>query len=190
MTSAGSAEDAAGVGAEAGPRAPLLLRAWRHSALRFLFFSGVGYSFDVTVLLLLESAGWFPLLANVTIAFVLTYALNFTLNRWFAFDAAHRDLGRQLGRYIPQVSVDYLLTLGGVWLFATVLGMPVFWARLLAATTNLVFNYTVYRFWTFRRTGRPAATSEATPAVTSSPAAAPPTSPGPPPPAPDPSPAA
>jgi putative flippase GtrA len=141
----------------AGPaarREPLVVRAYRHSALRFLFFSAVGYSFDVTVLLLLERAGWFPLLVNVTIAFVLTYTLNFGLNRWFAFDAAHRDLGRQLGRFIPQVTVDYLLTLGGVALFASVLGLPLFWARLLAATTNLVFNYTVYRFWTFRRTGR------------------------------------
>jgi putative flippase GtrA len=160
-------------GAPAADRAPFLVRASRHSAVRFLFFSGIGYSFDVTVLLLLERAGWFPLLANVTIAFVLTYALNFMLNRWFAFHAAHRDLGRQLGRYVPQVSVDYLLTVGGVWLFATVLGVPVFWARLLAATTNLVFNYTVYRFWTFRRTDRRA-----------------PTTPTPPAPEPDPSPAA
>ncbi|MGF1663793.1 MAG: GtrA family protein [Kineosporiaceae bacterium] len=138
-------------------RAPLVVRAYRHSAVRFLFFSGVGYSFDLTVLLLLERAGRLPLLANVTIAFVLTYALNFALNRWFAFHAAHRDLRGQLGRYLPQVTVDYLLTLGGVWLFAAVLGLPLFWARLLAATTNLIFNYTVYRFWTFRRAATVAA---------------------------------
>jgi putative flippase GtrA len=163
-------------GAEAADRAPFVVRTYRHSAVRFLFFSGIGYSFDLTVLLLLQSAGWFPLLANVTIAFVLTYALNFALNRWFAFHAAHRDLRGQLGRFLPQVTVDYLLTLGGVWLFAEVLGLPVFWARLLAATTNLVFNYTVYRFWTFRRNGRRAPAAE--------------TPDAPPAPEPDPSPAA
>jgi putative flippase GtrA len=132
-------------------RAGWVSRAYRHSGTRFLFFSAIGYSFDVTLLLLLEWAAWFPLLVNVTIAFALTYALNFVLNRWFSFDAAHRNLRGQLGRYIPQVSVDYLLTLGGVAFFAEVVGLPVFAARFLAASTNLVFNYTAYRFWTFRK---------------------------------------
>lgn len=134
----------------------LVSRVYRHSVTRFLFFSGIGYSFDITVLLLLERADWFPLLVNVTIAFVLTYALNFFLNRYFTFDAAHRDIRGQLGRYIPQVLADYGLTLGGVWFFAEIVGLPVFAARFLAAGTNLVFNYLVYRFWTFRlRRNRP-----------------------------------
>lgn len=146
---------AVGSGQESGQHG-LVSRVYRHTVTRFLFFSGIGYSFDITVLLLLEWAGWFPLLANVTIAFVLTYALNFLLNRHFTFDAAHRDVRGQLGRYIPQVTVDYGLTLGGVWFFAEVVGLPVFVARFLAAGTNLIFNYLVYRFWTFRaRRNRP-----------------------------------
>lgn len=127
-----------------------LRRIIRHSLTRFLFFSGLGYGFDVTVLTLLEFAGWLPLIPNILIAFVLTYTLNFFLNRTFAFDAAHQDVTRQLGKFIPQVSVDLALTLGATWFLTEYVGLPVYISRTLAAFTNLVFNYTMYRFWTFR----------------------------------------
>lgn len=121
-----------------------------HSLTRFLAVSTVGYTFDVTVLLLLQGAGLMPRWANVSVSFCVTYALNFALNRWVAFDAAHRDVRGQLRRYLPQVLVDFLLTLGGVELLAGALGLPLVVARMLAGVTNLTFNYTAYRWWTFR----------------------------------------
>lgn len=89
-----------------------------------------------------------PLLAATTVAFTATYLLNFFLNRTFSFHA-HGYLGSQLTRFVPQVTLDYLLTLGGVSLFVW-FGLPVVLSRILAGTTNAILNYTAYRWWTFR----------------------------------------
>lgn len=139
---------------EAGrePSGSRLARAYRHSLTRFLFFSGVGLTFDLTVLLLLRQYTAMPLWAAVTVAFVLTYALNFMLNRWFAFDAAHGHAGGQLRRFLPQVLADYLLVVFAVSVLAA-LGLPDLVARTMSAATNAVLNYCAYRWWTFRDGG-------------------------------------
>ena len=116
---------------------------------RFLGFAAFGFAFDLTLLALLREFTDLPRPAAVSIAFWITYILNFFLNRYFAFDAAHRNLGGQLTRFIPQVLVDYGLTVGGVELYAA-LGANELVARVIAGGTNAVFNYVMYRFWTFR----------------------------------------
>lgn len=131
------------------PTGSWLVAVYRHSLTRFLAFSAVGLTFDLTVLTLLDAFTPLPYQASVTIAFVLTYALNFGLNRWFAFDAAHGHVGGQLGRFLPQVTADYLLVVFGVTVLVE-LGLPLLPARVLVATTNAVLNYCAYRWWTFR----------------------------------------
>jgi putative flippase GtrA len=133
-----------------------LSRVYEHSLTRFLAFSAFGLTFDLTVLALLDLLTPLPRLASVAIAFVLTYALNFVLNRWFAFHAEHGRVERQLTRFLPQVGADFLLVLFGVQLLLLT-GMPLLVARLLSASTNAVLNYCAYRWWTFRdaRPGRP-----------------------------------
>lgn len=132
-----------------GRRAPLAARVYRHSLTRFLAFSTFGLSFDLTVLWLLRELTTLPLLVAVTIAFVLTYVLNFFLNRHFAFDASHGQVGGQLGRFLPQVTADYLLVLFGVAALVS-LGVPELVARTISSATNAILNYTAYRWWTFR----------------------------------------
>lgn len=131
------------------PSGSRLSRLAEHSLARFLFFSGIGLSFDLTVLWLLRAFTPLSLWAAVTIAFVLTYALNFVLNRWFAFDAAHGHAAGQLRRFLPQVLADYLLVVFAVGALVW-LGLPDLVARTLSAFTNAVLNYCAYRWWTFR----------------------------------------
>ena len=126
-----------------------LTRVYHHSLTRFLFFSGIGLSFDLAVLWLLRTSTELPLWVAVTIAFVLTYALNFVLNRYFSFQAGHGDVGGQLGRFVPQVLADYLLVVFAVSALVW-LGLPDLLARTLSSATNAVLNYCAYRWWTFR----------------------------------------
>jgi putative flippase GtrA len=128
-----------------------LSRLARHSGTRFLLFSAFGYGVDVLLLLLFTRVAGMPLWAGVSIAFWITYGMNFCLNRWFSFHAADRDVRGQLRRYLPQVLADFGLTLTGVELFAGVLGLPLLSARMLAGLANAAFNYAAYRWWTFRR---------------------------------------
>lgn len=131
------------------PTGSRLSRVQQHSLTRFLAFSAVGLTFDLSVLALLNAFTPLPYQASVTIAFALTYALNFALNRWFAFDAAHGRVEGQLARFLPQVTADYLLVLFGVTVLVE-LGVPLLPARVLSAFTNAVLNYCAYRWWTFR----------------------------------------
>jgi putative flippase GtrA len=62
----------------------------------------------------------------------------------------------QLLRFLPQVSLDLVLTLTAVQLL-TGLGVQLLPARVLAGGSNATINYVMYRWWTFRpsRAGRP-----------------------------------
>jgi putative flippase GtrA len=130
--------------------------ASRHSLPRFLLLSAVGFAFDLTLLTLLHRLTSLPNAAAVTLAFWATYALNFALNRHIAFGAHGRPMGPQLARFVPQVLGDYGLTLTAV-LALQAIGLPLTVARVVAGGTNLVFNYVLYRWWTFRRRSRAAA---------------------------------
>jgi putative flippase GtrA len=125
----------------------------RRSFVRFALFGVLGLAFDASLLWLLVTFTPCAQALAVTLAFAVTYLLNFFLNRRFSF-AAEGAVGAQLARFVPQVGLDYLLTLTVV---ETLTGCAVtlLLARVLAGGTNAAVNYTMYRWWTFRR--RPAA---------------------------------
>jgi putative flippase GtrA len=127
-----------------------LQRVYRHSFTRFAAFGLAGLAFDMTVLALLVGFTPLPAIVCVAIAFAATYALNFALNRRYSFGATGH-VGPQLARFAPQVSADFVLTIVGVELLTTGLGLGVLVARVLAGGTNAVLNYTAYRWWTFRK---------------------------------------
>ncbi|WP_203718633.1 GtrA family protein [Asanoa siamensis] len=121
---------------------------------RFLALAALGFGFDLTLLAVLDATTPLPPAATVTIAFWLTYALNFALNRTFAFHANGHGVRGQLARFAPQVLGDYVLTVVGVTALGA-LGLGLVPARIIAGGTNLVFNYVLYRWWTFRRRPEP-----------------------------------
>ncbi|MDG4826351.1 GtrA family protein [Asanoa sp. WMMD1127] len=128
----------------------ILRLAYRHSLTRFLALAGLGFGFDLALLALLDAVTPLPSAATVSIAFWVTYALNFALNRTFAFHADGHGVRGQFARFAPQVLGDYVLTLVGVTALGA-LGVGLVPARIIAGGTNLVFNYVLYRWWTFRR---------------------------------------
>jgi putative flippase GtrA len=137
-------------------RALRILRlASAHSLTRFLALAGLGFGFDLALLAVLDAVTPLPAPATVTIAFWLTYALNFALNRTFAFRAGGHGVRGQLVRFAPQVLGDYALTVAGVAALGA-LGVALVPARVVAGGTNLLFNYALYRWWTFRHRPAPA----------------------------------
>ena len=137
------------------PRARLR-RISQHSLARFALFGAAGLAFDMALLALLSHFTPLPPAVAVTLAFAATYGLNFVLNRRFSFGAAGGHAGLHVARFAPQVAVDYVLTIAAVETLMA-LGAGLFTARVLAATTNAVFNYCTYRWWTFRPADGPGA---------------------------------
>ncbi|MEV4617706.1 GtrA family protein [Asanoa sp. NPDC049573] len=129
--------------------------AYRHSLTRFLAVAALGFGFDLTLLAILHAVTALPNAATVSIAFWVTYALNFALNRTFAFHADDSGVRGQLARFAPQVLGDFVLTVVGVTVFG-MLGLGLVPSRIASGGSNLVFNYVLYRWWTFRRGPAPA----------------------------------
>ncbi len=161
--SASRAEPSAVAGAPAARQPPPSRwnRIWHQTLVRFAAFGVLGLTIDVSLLALLQRYTPVSGLVAVTIAFVVTYGINFVLNRVFSFHARGPVLA-QLRRFAPQVTVDYLLTIGAVGVL-THYGVPTLVARVLAGGTNAVFNYLAYRFWTFGHEPARAQPSEAEP---------------------------
>jgi putative flippase GtrA len=134
--------------------------AARHSATRFLAVGIVSYGFDLGVLAALHSGLGMPLALATTLAFLSTLALNFGLNKAFAF-RSRALAGPAFVRYLILVAVNYATTLimvtGLAWL-----GLSYVVAKTLAVVVNAVMNYFAYRHWVFQeKSTRPHASGTA-----------------------------
>jgi putative flippase GtrA len=134
-------------------------RLLRHSFIRFAAVGLFGLGIDVSLVWIFLRYLTASRALAVTGAFAATYALNFALNRTFSF-RSRGEVGIQVVRFLPQVLLDYALTLGAVEAL-TGLGLGVLVARVLAGATNAAVNYSAYRWWTFRSGGVSTSAAEA-----------------------------
>lgn len=81
------------------------------------------------------------------------FLANFTINRYWAFEAHGGSLRWQFARVLPvQVGSTGLQTLG-VWLFVGTLGVRLWISKLVVASlVYLCWNYPMNRFFVFGRT--------------------------------------
>ena len=93
---------------------------------------------------------------------------NFTINRFWSFEATHGAAHWQLVRFLPVQAGSTVLHTGGVWIFTSRVGLPYLVSKLVVATlVYLCWNYPMNRYWVFPR-ARPASAGPAgisTPAV-------------------------
>jgi putative flippase GtrA len=120
------------------------------SALRYLIAGGVAFLVDFGMLALFREVFGWPTWLAAGVAFVLSFAFTYTIQRAFSFgsDAPH---GRALLRYSLLVVFNTLATAAIVALIDLT---PAGWAvgKVVATALTTVWNYFVYRFWVFART--------------------------------------
>jgi putative flippase GtrA len=115
--------------------------------VRFLAASAVGFSFDVGLLVLLRTVAGWPLPVATSVAFAVTFVLNFGLNR--AAFRAQGMVGPELLRYAVLVAVSWLVTVG-VTSGLAAMGTPYVVAKVAATMVIAVLNYAGYRWFVFR----------------------------------------
>ncbi len=83
---------------------------------------------------------------------IVGFLANFTINRYWAFEAHGSSLWWQFARVLPvQAGSTGLQTLG-VWLFVGALGMRLWISKLVVASlVYLCWNYPMNRFFVFGR---------------------------------------
>ncbi|WP_347344825.1 GtrA family protein [Microbacterium sp.] len=125
----------------------LLMRLWSSSAVRYLLMGGFAFLFDIGVLWLLHEAFRVPLPISTPAAFLLSFAVTYTLQRTVAFRASD-GVAPSVIRYALLVAFNTVATTGIVWA-ADALGMPWAVGKVAAVLATTVWNYFAYRYWVF-----------------------------------------
>jgi putative flippase GtrA len=82
---------------------------------------------------------------------VVGFLTNFTINRYWAFDAAEGHLGWQFVRVLPVQGGSTGLQTLGFWAFTRFLGFRFWSAKIVVSVlVYLIWNYPMNRFWVFR----------------------------------------
>ncbi len=115
---------------------------------RYLITGVLSFGVDAGTLFLAHGVLglWLPL--ATTLAYAVAFAVNFSLNRVWAF-ASTAAVPGQVVRYGVLTGVNYLITLGMVTGLA-VGGMHYLLAKAISAMVIAVINYVAYRTWVFR----------------------------------------
>lgn len=103
---------------------------------------------DLALLATLRGGTTWPLPADITVAYVTAYAVNFVLNRTMNF-RSHAPVRGQLAKFAVVTLCDYGLTLG-VTTGLTALGLDFRVSRIIASVCVGVFTYIASRWWVFR----------------------------------------
>ena len=115
---------------------------------RFLIIGVLSFIVDAGTLFVTHGllTMWLPL--ATTLAYALSFVVNFGLNRRWAFGSTGALTG-QVPRYIALVAVNFVITLVMVNGIAA-LGVSYLLAKVLATAVIAGINYLAYRNWIFR----------------------------------------
>jgi putative flippase GtrA len=128
---------------------PRVRRVLPRVLVGFAILGGFTFLIDLALLAVLRAWTWLPLAADVAIAYMVAFAVNFVLNRAVNF-RSHAPVGGQALRYFFVVCCDFGLTLG-ITTGLSGLGLDFRVARLIAAACVATFTYTAARWWVFRQ---------------------------------------
>lgn len=125
----------------------LVASVWASSAVRYLVVGGLSFLFDVGVLWLLHEGLRVPLPVATPAAFLLSFAVTYTLQRTVAFRAAD-GVAPSVIKYALLVAFNTVATTAIVWA-SDALGMPWLVGKVAAVVATTVWNYFAYRYWVF-----------------------------------------
>lgn len=111
---------------------------------RYLFVGVSTVMLDFLLLLILRSKFSSGLLSAVSIAYWISIAYNFTLNRYWSFEASKGLVPRQLFLYGLLLIFNYLVTLAVVWGIESV-GISEYLAKLMALGLTITWTYIFYK---------------------------------------------
>jgi putative flippase GtrA len=92
-----------------------------------------------------------PAFSNV-ISGSLGAIVNFVINRYWSFNNTTAPLGQQLGKFVIVVAGSIVLKSSGIYLLDERLNLhPLICKVIVEIVVSLGFNYTMQRFWVFKK---------------------------------------
>jgi len=127
----------------------------RQTQVRFLrFFTVGGVAFIVNIGSFALFKFMLPPNVAFTLAFVLSVATHYSLNRFWALPSTRSDKIRQAIEYLCTTCVSYLISFSAFKLFNSVLGIGLGWSQALSVPPATIFVFFVLNYWVFHHRGQ------------------------------------
>jgi len=111
---------------------------------RYLFVGFSTVAIDYGLLIILRQFFSSGLFSAVSIAYWTSIAYNFTLNRYWSFEASSGMVPRQLFLYACLLVFNYFITVGIVWGLESA-GLSEYIAKLIALGITVTWTYLFYK---------------------------------------------
>ncbi|MEL4356910.1 MULTISPECIES: GtrA family protein [unclassified Luteococcus] len=115
----------------------------------YVLINAFTFSTDMALLTLCYRVLHIPYGFSVSTGYIIALGLAYLLNRAFNFES-HSKVGGELVRYVVVVVINYTCLVLGLSKLLHGLGVQFQLARLVAATAEAAFMYTMMRFVVFR----------------------------------------
>jgi putative flippase GtrA len=134
-----------------------VLYLYRHHFIRYLFVGSTTFIFDFALLFLLHGKASVDLAVATSIAYWVSIAYNFFLNRSWTFSARDKtDLRRHLSTYLILLGFNYLFTVVFVSLASHHINYLL--AKAISVAISMSWTYFAYKNYIF--TSKPPAEKE------------------------------
>lgn len=122
---------------------------YRHTFIRYVFVGGTTFVIDLALLAFGYEVAHFSLSVAATISYWTSIAYNFSLNRWWAFNASEsKAIHEHALLYGLLLSFNYLFTLVFINIVSDVIHYG--WAKVLATGIQISWTYLIYKKYIFR----------------------------------------
>ncbi len=125
---------------------------YRNTAARYLVIGGLSFVIDFGLLFLLHELADWPIWLATAIAFLASFAFNYSLQKAFSFSSSAHH-GRALAKYVALVIINTVATTAIVSLLDRFEnGWEI--GKILATILTTAWNYFAYRHWVFSDANR------------------------------------
>lgn len=126
-------------------------KGWFYTFWKAQFSAFAGGMFDYALMILLTEAGHIFYTNSILISGLCGAVVNYSLNRYWTFDARSVTKITQLKRFVVVVMGSILLKSSGTYLLTELLHLDYKISRLCVdAVVSLGFNFTLQKYWVFK----------------------------------------
>jgi putative flippase GtrA len=117
---------------------------YRHHFVRYLLVGGTTFMLDFGILIGLHGGLGFGIAASTSVAYWISIIYNFTLNRYWTFDAREKEsLQRHITAYFMLLIVNYLFAVTFVSFASDHINY--IYAKAIAVIIQMIWTYPVYK---------------------------------------------
>jgi putative flippase GtrA len=122
----------------------LTLLLYRHHFVRYLAVGGTTFILDFGTLILLHGKLGFGIAASTSVAYWLSIIYNFSLNRYWTFDAREKEsLQRHITTYFMLLVANYLFAV--IFISFASDHINYIYAKAIAVIIQMIWTYPVYK---------------------------------------------